>query len=261
MSSHKVIGKMFTYQIQHRFNNIPVANLSSLDQSGKNGKFHLDIPDRNRWIHNPSREDHWTWSGHHHCLTGRSGDCSRVLPVTWRRLSVRERQRARHCHRSTACHFQPNRELSGAVTLSLCNILNHCSGASRKKNEINTREKKTKTKKSKTPKKKSLSVSEIHSEEFWSVCPVWNRCRAVYRADRPAMNTQSCAWLCRSHGCAPFSGCAAVTAMLPPPTCRPAYYACGGWDTGDLSLRHVLRGVGWSSQDRLASITLDRHLM
>lgn len=111
MSSHKVIGKMFAYQIQHRFNNIPVANLSSLDQSGKNGKFHLDIPDRNRWIHNPSREDHWTWSGHHHSLTGRSGDCSRVLPVTWRRLSVRERQRARHCHRSTACHFQPNREL------------------------------------------------------------------------------------------------------------------------------------------------------
>lgn len=49
---------MFTYQIQHRFNNIPVANLSDLDQSDENGEFHFDIPDWNRWIDNPSREDH-----------------------------------------------------------------------------------------------------------------------------------------------------------------------------------------------------------
>lgn len=127
--------KTFTYQIQHRFNNIPVANLSNLDQSDENSKFHFDIPDRNRWIDNPSREDHWTWAGHHHCLTGGSGDCSRVLPVTWRRLSVRERHRARHCHRSLACHFHPNRVASGAsYTLSPCEKLNHCSGPS-KRNE------------------------------------------------------------------------------------------------------------------------------
>lgn len=49
---------MLTYQIQHRFHNIPVANLSNLDQSDENGEFHFDIPDWNRWIDNPSREDH-----------------------------------------------------------------------------------------------------------------------------------------------------------------------------------------------------------
>lgn len=76
-----------TYQIQHRFNNISVANLADLNQSGENSKFHLDIPDWKRWIDNPSRQNHRARTGHHHCL---SGDCSRVLPVTWRRLSVRE---------------------------------------------------------------------------------------------------------------------------------------------------------------------------
>lgn len=111
--------KTFTYQIQHRFNYIPVANLSDLDQSNENSEFHLDIPDWNRWIDKTSRENHWTCAGHHHCLTGESGDCSRVLPVTWRRLPVRE-----NCHRSLACHFHPNREASGAsYTLSPCNVL------------------------------------------------------------------------------------------------------------------------------------------
>lgn len=102
-------GGMFTYQIQHRFNNVPVAHLSNLDQSDENSKFHFDIPDWNRWIDNPSREHHWTWAGRHHCLTGGSGDRSRVLPVTWRWLSVRERHRARHCHRCLACHLHASR--------------------------------------------------------------------------------------------------------------------------------------------------------
>lgn len=102
---HGVRGEeMFTYQIQHRFDYVPVAHLSNLDQSDENSKFHFDIPDRNRWIDYPSREHHWTWAGRHHCLTGASGDRCRVLPVTWRRLSVRERHRAWHCHRCLTCH-------------------------------------------------------------------------------------------------------------------------------------------------------------
>lgn len=147
---------------------------------------------------------------------------------------------------------------SGAVTLYLCNILNHCSGASRKKNEINTREKKQK----KQNTKKEITLFQWNP--LWGVL-VSRSCVKSVPGSLPSWQT------CDEHtklcvivplsGCALFSGCAAVTAMLPPPTCRLAHYACVVWDTGDVSLRRVLRGVGWNSQDRLASITLDRHLM
>lgn len=102
--------KKQTYQIQHRFYNIPVANLSHLDQAGKNREFHFDVPDWNRWIHNTSWEDQWTWTARHRCLScGSSGDCSSVLLMTRSGLSVRERHLDRHRHRSLACHFHAKR--------------------------------------------------------------------------------------------------------------------------------------------------------
>lgn len=167
-SSHRVKreergGNTFTHQIQHRFHNITVANLSDLDQSDENSKFHFDIPDRNRWIDNPSREDHWTWAGHHHRLTGGgSGDCSRVLPVTWRRLSVRERHRTRHCHRSLACHVHPDRAAlrERLVTrLPPCDELNHCSEASRRNEREEEEDSRSPEKQKQNTNKNPLCVS------------------------------------------------------------------------------------------------------
>lgn len=192
---------MFTYQIEHRFNNVPVANLSDLDQSDENSKFHLDIPDWHRWIDNPSREHHWSWSGHHHCLTGDSGDCSRVLPVTRRRLSVRERHRARHCHRSLACHFHG--EAPGdSCTLSPCNLFNHCSGASRRcEREEDSR---IPGKQKQNTHKKSLRVTDIHSAEFRWVGSVWavGGSRLTELTDLRCVHKAVCMCVSRSPGCA-----------------------------------------------------------
>lgn len=102
--------KRQTYQIQHRFYNIPVANLSHLDQAGKNCEFHFDIPNWNRWIHNPNWEDHWTWNARHRGLSGgSSGACSGVQLMARSGLSVRERHLDRHRHHSLACHFHAKR--------------------------------------------------------------------------------------------------------------------------------------------------------
>lgn len=110
---HSGCLKRQTYQIQYRLYNIPVANLSHLDQAGKNCEFHFDIPYWNRWIHNPNREDHWTWAARHRRLGGGSSrGCSGVLPMTRSGLSVRERHLDRHRHRSLAWHFQAKRTAS-----------------------------------------------------------------------------------------------------------------------------------------------------
>lgn len=185
----------FTYQIQHRLNYIPVANLSDLDQSNENSKFHLDIPDWNRWIDNPSRENHWTCAGHHHRL---SAACSRVLPVTWRRLSVRELR-----HRSLACHVHPNWEASGtSYTLSPCNVL------------ITAPEHEAEIKKK--HKQNPLSVSKIHSRVAGGCarCVVGGS-RLSELTDLRCAHKAGCGSVCRS------LGCTSRFVLLSPPCCRP----------------------------------------
>lgn len=128
--------KRQTYQIQHRFYNIPVADLSHLDQAGKNREFHFDIPDWNRWIHNPRREDHWTRAARHHRLGGgSSGDCSSVLPMTRSGLSVRESHIDRHRHRCLAWHFQGKRTASGVPSKPARNSVNALKRLKQRKTE------------------------------------------------------------------------------------------------------------------------------
>lgn len=137
--------KRQTYQIQHRFYNIPVANLSHLDQAGKNREFHFDIPDWNRWIHNPRREDHWTRAARHRRLGGgSSGDCSSVLPMTRSGLSVRESHIDRHRHRCLAWHFQAKRTASDVPPTS--KKLSQCSETSKTEENRILRENKTEKK-------------------------------------------------------------------------------------------------------------------
>lgn len=108
----------FTYQIQHRLHNVPVVNLSDLDETDEHREFGFDIPYRDRRINNPSREHHGAGAGRHRGLTGGdSGNRSRVLvvPVTQRRLPVRERHRARHGHRRLACLSQGEDKRRGGL--------------------------------------------------------------------------------------------------------------------------------------------------
>lgn len=227
---------MFTYQIQHRFDNVPVAHLSNLDQSDENSKFHFDIPDRNRWIDYPSREHHWTWAGRHHCLTGGSGDRRRVLPVTWRRLSVRERHRARHCHRCLACHLHASvfhrLVISSPPVMNWTTALGH-----QKKRKENTRlasENKTKT------TKNNASLCKIYSWEFhFGVC--WAVAAKRLKELTDLCYVHECVCMCRS-GCAPLCSChrhvAAPCLRFHSPRLRwPRWWS---WGAGDWPLARPL---------------------
>lgn len=128
-----------------------------------------------------------------------------MLPVTWRRLSVRERHRARHCHRSLACHVHPDRAAlrERLVTrLPPCDELNHCSEASRR----NEREKKKKTREA--PKNKNKTQTRTHSVSVRStlgssgegVRCVVGASRLTELTDLRCVHKDVC--MCRSPGCA-----------------------------------------------------------
>lgn len=176
--------KRQTYQIQHRFDNIPLANLSHLDQAGKNREFRFDIPDWNRWIHNPDWEHHKTWTALHRCLSGgSSGGCSSRLLMTRSGLSVRERHLDRHRHRSLACHFHAKRT---------------ASDVSPARNSVNA----LKRPKQKKKKREWWWPGKLHKKEnkhpvrqksFSGVLLLpWCRCRSVNRGDWPAVCTRFC---------------------------------------------------------------------
>ncbi len=44
-----------TYQIQHRFHYISIADLADLNETGEDCEFRLDIPNRNRGVYHPGR--------------------------------------------------------------------------------------------------------------------------------------------------------------------------------------------------------------
>lgn len=98
-------SRSHTYQIQHCFHYVSIADLADLNETGEHCEFRLDIPDRNRGVYHPGRQHHRAGARHHHhhhvTGTGARGDGGGgVMPVAGMRCSI-----ARRGHRLNARHI------------------------------------------------------------------------------------------------------------------------------------------------------------
>ncbi|MEQ2254236.1 hypothetical protein ILYODFUR_001650 [Ilyodon furcidens] len=90
-----VFSPASAHQVQHRLHDVPVANLPDLDQAHQHSEFHLDIPNRNRGVDHPGRENHRA-GRRHHLIPGGAGASARGdLLLLRRRLSGGARRRRR----------------------------------------------------------------------------------------------------------------------------------------------------------------------